>query len=76
MAASCGSSRHLLRPTHPLRSGCETVHALAHSSHRLPVKRAYSRPPDGNPRTGIDPAGIETLAASLLADSVRQTRFA
>jgi len=30
----------------------------------------------GNPRTGIDHAGIEILAPSLLADSVRQNRFA
>jgi hypothetical protein len=52
------------------------MHALAQSSHQLPVKRAYSRPPDGNPRTGIDHAGIAILAASLLADSVRQNRFA
>jgi ParB family chromosome partitioning protein len=27
---------------------------------------------DGNPRTGMDPSGIESLAASILADGLLQ----
>jgi ParB family transcriptional regulator, chromosome partitioning protein len=33
-------------------------------------------PPDGNPRTGIDQAGIESLAASILADGMLQNLVA
>ena len=29
-------------------------------------------PPEGNPRTAIDPAGIESLAASIQADGLLQ----
>ena len=58
-----------------LRTGGEAVHALAQSSQQLPVKRAWSRPPDGNPRTDLDHAGIDILAARLLADACRQNAW-
>ena len=40
-----------------------TIHTIPLSSIRLA---------DGNPRTAMDPAGIESLAASILADGLLQ----